>query len=339
MNMKKTSVLLGPTVTVGLWLLSSQSGLCFFDPESAVNGKLPAAATTESPAIPTHHEYGRLGEVIRATGPVAKADPARFSTRYQDDETHLPYYGYRYYNTSTGRWLSRDPVEERGEKNVYAFCRNSPISVNDFRGLAPISELVTFWMQGGMGPVALGRVTYDENVPPPYNPNANAKDGIYFWFVPKKPSRSCPDVNCHWVQYVMTSVYDKNGIAVGNTDSIYDPFHPDIPYYQRRGEWYTDDGTGPAGGAYPEPMLGVLWDMPGGNPTQDFPTLVKCFHTFLVCNIAFPDGPHFENQDVWSKDWSMTQTFEKKEPRAYTIPAHPPILPPTTAPPSHLPGT
>ena len=45
---------------------------------------------------------------------MAKANPFRFSTKYQDDETDLLYYGYRYYNASTGRWISRDPLEEAG---------------------------------------------------------------------------------------------------------------------------------------------------------------------------------------------------------------------------------
>ena len=46
---------------------------------------------------------------------MAKANPFRFSTKYQDDEPDL-YYGYRYYNPSTGRWINRDPLDERGAK-------------------------------------------------------------------------------------------------------------------------------------------------------------------------------------------------------------------------------
>jgi RHS repeat-associated protein len=45
---------------------------------------------------------------------MAKLNPFRFSTKYDDDETDLLYYGYRYYNPSTGRWLSRDPLNEAG---------------------------------------------------------------------------------------------------------------------------------------------------------------------------------------------------------------------------------
>jgi hypothetical protein len=39
---------------------------------------------------------------------MAKVNPFRFSTKYQDDETDLLYYGYRYYNATMGGWLSRD---------------------------------------------------------------------------------------------------------------------------------------------------------------------------------------------------------------------------------------
>jgi len=49
----------------------------------------------------------------------AKANPFRFSTKYQDDETDLLYYGNRDLDTSTGRWLSRDPIGE--EISNYAF--------------------------------------------------------------------------------------------------------------------------------------------------------------------------------------------------------------------------
>jgi uncharacterized protein RhaS with RHS repeats len=37
------------------------------------------------------YEYGPFGELIRANGPMAKANPLRFSTKYQDEETGLVY--------------------------------------------------------------------------------------------------------------------------------------------------------------------------------------------------------------------------------------------------------
>ena len=40
-------------------------------------------------AISAKYNYGPFGEVIRQTGPMAKANPIRFSTKYQDDESDL----------------------------------------------------------------------------------------------------------------------------------------------------------------------------------------------------------------------------------------------------------
>jgi hypothetical protein len=39
------------------------------------------------------HDFGPFVEVIRTTGPMAKTNPIRFSTKYHDDETDLLFYG------------------------------------------------------------------------------------------------------------------------------------------------------------------------------------------------------------------------------------------------------
>jgi RHS repeat-associated protein len=59
-------------------------------------------------------EYGPFGKAIRTSGPMARANPFRFSTKYQyqDFETDLLYYGCRFYDTCSGRWLSRDSIKE-----------------------------------------------------------------------------------------------------------------------------------------------------------------------------------------------------------------------------------
>ena len=76
------------------------------------NGNVMALVNASNGAIAAQYRYGPFGEVIRATGPMAKVNPFRFSTKYEDDETDLLYYGYRYYNPSTGRWPNRDPLTE-----------------------------------------------------------------------------------------------------------------------------------------------------------------------------------------------------------------------------------
>ena len=87
------------------------------------------------------YEYGPFGELLRAIGPAAAANPWRFSTRYADDELHaaggdLVMYPARPYSPTLGRFLSRDPVAEQGGMNVYAFVGNAPPNGVDPLGLA-----------------------------------------------------------------------------------------------------------------------------------------------------------------------------------------------------------
>jgi len=49
--------------------------------------------------------YSPFGEVISQTGTEATNNFFRFSSKYQDIETGLDYYGYRYYDAGLGRWM------------------------------------------------------------------------------------------------------------------------------------------------------------------------------------------------------------------------------------------
>jgi len=63
------------------------------------------------------------------------------STKYTDSETGLLYYGYRYYMPGMGRWASRDPMGERGGKNLYVTCRNDLIRNWDAIGLTSSEDV------------------------------------------------------------------------------------------------------------------------------------------------------------------------------------------------------
>jgi RHS repeat-associated protein len=112
---------------------------CFvaFDGNGNVNTLINAASGTTI----ANYEYDPFGEVIRASGPMAKLNPFRFSTKYDDDDTDLLYYGFRYYNTSTGRFPNRDPLEERPCPNVYSIAANDPITKIDRDGRLTITWL------------------------------------------------------------------------------------------------------------------------------------------------------------------------------------------------------
>jgi RHS repeat-associated protein len=83
-------------------------------------------------------QYERVpnGGLLRATGPMALANPIRFSSEYHDDVTGLVYYGYRYYSPQTHRWLSKDPIGYAGGLNLYGFVGNDAVNGRDELGLA-----------------------------------------------------------------------------------------------------------------------------------------------------------------------------------------------------------
>jgi RHS repeat-associated protein len=120
------------------------------------NGNVSALINASNGVTVANYDYGPFGEVIRLSGPMAKLNPFRFSTKYDDDETDFLYYGYRYYNPSTGRWPSRDPIDELAfalttgqiklsrkgstpDSSAFVFVKNCPSLLFDKLGLFPIA--------------------------------------------------------------------------------------------------------------------------------------------------------------------------------------------------------
>ncbi len=112
------------------------------------NGNVGALISAASGATVANYEYGPFGELIRCSGPMAKLNPMRFSTKFDDDESDFLYCDYRYYTPSTGRWLSRDPKDDSGfaqlisvaaggraGNNLYLFVNNNPTGQIDPFGL------------------------------------------------------------------------------------------------------------------------------------------------------------------------------------------------------------
>src|ERR1051326_5738468 len=99
------------------------------------NGNVAGLINGVDGTIAAQYEYGPFGELIRASGPLAKANPFRFSSKYQDDESGFFYYGNRFLNPSSGRWLNRDPIGEQGGLALYCVVDNEPIISIDFLGL------------------------------------------------------------------------------------------------------------------------------------------------------------------------------------------------------------
>ncbi len=78
----------------------------------------------------SYDEFGNLNSIGQGVG-----NRFRFSTKFQDDETGYFYYGYRYFDSSSGRWLSKDPMEESGGLNLFEFVNNDTQNYIDILGL------------------------------------------------------------------------------------------------------------------------------------------------------------------------------------------------------------
>ena len=85
--------------------------------------------------VQAHYTYDAFGNTISSTGDMDDDFRFRFSSKYLDDETGFYYYGYRYDCPALGRWLSRDPIGERGGLLLYGFVGNNGINRWDRLGL------------------------------------------------------------------------------------------------------------------------------------------------------------------------------------------------------------
>ncbi|MDB4673550.1 hypothetical protein OAF27_01935 [Verrucomicrobiales bacterium] len=127
-----------------------------------LNGNVTQVMRKESGgtvALAAHYEYDPFGNATvetahGSTDQYAWNNPFRFATKMRDltnaystvgfDQNsnrraqRLDYYGFRYYRADTGRWLSRDPIGERGGVNLYSFVSNDPIGSTDFIGLCKV---------------------------------------------------------------------------------------------------------------------------------------------------------------------------------------------------------
>ena len=107
------------------------------------------AAVVEKPTTDTHQpgdDDADPGTGVTATSPRPRpprpgnASRSRSSrsqkpSKLAENTVHVADYLYRYYDPLTGRWPSRDPIEERGGVNLYGFVGNDGLNKIDILGL------------------------------------------------------------------------------------------------------------------------------------------------------------------------------------------------------------
>jgi RHS repeat-associated protein len=110
------------------------------------NGNVSELLTVDASGnatVAVSYRYTPFGEtlVINGDAALAAANPYRFSGKEQDALTGLYYYGQRFYDSRTGRFLNRDPLGEEGGLNLYGFVANNPMNFVDPLGLSALGDL------------------------------------------------------------------------------------------------------------------------------------------------------------------------------------------------------
>ncbi len=77
----------------------------------------------------------RLGRPSGESGSKTSSNPQKCRTWIFRART-----GFRFYNPESGRWLNRDPIEEKGGYNIYAFVGNWTINLVDIDGRGTFSR-------------------------------------------------------------------------------------------------------------------------------------------------------------------------------------------------------
>src|SRR5262249_14106647 len=104
------------------------------------NGNNAAFVSGTHRDLTAAYEYEGFGGSTKATGPMAKENSFRFSTKRIDTVTDLVLYELRPYCPSEGRFICMDPVEEQGGNNLYAFAANDPVKNADALGLIIVCD-------------------------------------------------------------------------------------------------------------------------------------------------------------------------------------------------------
>jgi RHS repeat-associated protein len=110
------------------------NGITSYLPAYDGNGNVMAMVRADTGSVEARYDYSPYGQTLTSTGSYAQENPFRFSTKYCDNETGLLYFGYRYYNSEMGRWVTRDPLEEMGGLNLYGFLCGDILDGVDYLG-------------------------------------------------------------------------------------------------------------------------------------------------------------------------------------------------------------
>ncbi|MCU0317518.1 MAG: RHS repeat-associated core domain-containing protein [Fimbriimonadaceae bacterium] len=103
----------------------------------------------------TKRDYDAFGNVISSTGAWDSAFGYAGGFGYEEDATGLKLLGHRYYDSSTGRFLTRDPIKDGRNWYSYGAGEANPVTGVDPDGLM-LMALLTLEINKPSGPSPFG---------------------------------------------------------------------------------------------------------------------------------------------------------------------------------------
>ena len=135
------------------------------------NGNVTLLVGSGSPSVKAYYKYAPFGQTLASGGSLASDNVMRFSSKPVMGSSGLYYYGYRFYDPTSQRWLNRDPLEDEAsvvylvnglqvfdvesqligvsgpfelwsDSNLYTFVGNNSVKFIDPFGLSSIDASV-----------------------------------------------------------------------------------------------------------------------------------------------------------------------------------------------------
>ena len=114
---------------------------------------LPLALLDASGNAVASYAYDPYGKILSTEGTMAETNPLRYRGYYYDAETGLYYLQSRYYDPATCRFINADGYASTGQDvlgcNMFAYCNNDPVNLNDSKGNVPLRNTMTQMTDGG----------------------------------------------------------------------------------------------------------------------------------------------------------------------------------------------
>lgn len=95
-----------------------------------------------------YYRYNAFGEENIYSDNSEPLSPWRFAGKRQDSETGFIYFGRRFLDPSSGRWITLDPLGYQDGPNRFLYVNNSPVCNQDLHGLFILGDFFTSVWEG-----------------------------------------------------------------------------------------------------------------------------------------------------------------------------------------------